>query len=133
LRPEDLRVEGQTLYFRAPAAEVFVATLDNDKSYVYNRDTGLLTKGNVDLERTARQAAEQEILQAALEDGILVQAQQNAESFLSRMLRGLGYEEVIFVYDATPQPGINGSPAQPTPAIPLVEPTLLPSLPPGQP
>ncbi len=106
MRPEDLWVEGEVLYARVPPAEVFVATLDNDKSYVYNRDTGLLTKGNVDLETTARVAAEREILKSALEDGILNQAQQNAESYLSRMLRGLGYADVIFVYDQTPQPTI---------------------------
>jgi hypothetical protein len=109
-------VEGKVLYFRMPAPEVFVATLDNDKSYVYNRDTGLLTKGDVNLEKTARVAAEQEILKAAIEDGILNQAGQNAESFLSRMLRGLGYQDVIFVNAATPQP--------------QAQPSVLPTLPP---
>lgn len=97
LRPEDMWVEGEVLYVSLPAAEVFVATLNNEKSYVYNRDTGLLTKGDVNLETSARVAAEQEILKAAMEDGILVQAQQNGESYMSRMLRGLGYADVIFV------------------------------------
>lgn len=106
MRPEDMWVEGQVLYARVPPAEVFIAALDNEKSYVYNRDTGLLTKGSTDLETTARVAAEKEILKAALEDGILTQAQQNAESYLSRMLRGLGYADVVFVYDATPQPAL---------------------------
>jgi hypothetical protein len=104
MRPEDMVVKDNVLYMRLPPAEVFVATLDNDKSYVYNRDTGLLTKGDVNLENTARSAAEKEILQAAIDDGILTQAQQNAESFMSRMVRGLGYPDVIFVHDGTPQP-----------------------------
>lgn len=104
MRPEDMVVKDNVLYMRLPPAEVFVATLDNDKSYVYNRDTGLLTKGDVNLEKTARSAAEKEILQAAIDDGILTQAQQNAESFMSRMVRGLGYPDVIFVHDGTPQP-----------------------------
>lgn len=118
MRPEDMWVEGKVLYFRMPAPEVFVATLDNDKSYVYNRDTGLLTKGDVNLEKTARVAAEQEILKAAIEDGILNQAGQNAESFLSRMLRGLGYQDVIFVSDATPQPQAQPSVLPTLPATP---------------
>lgn len=106
LRPEDMRVQGDVLYVRLPPAEVFVATLDNNKSYVYNRDTGLLTKGDVNLESTARAAAEKEILQAAIDDGVLVQAQQNAESYLSRLFRGLGYPDVIFVKDQAPQPTV---------------------------
>lgn len=104
IQPSDMWVEGDVLYMRLPQAEIFVVNLDNDKSYVYDRETGLLTKGDVNIERTARVAAEKEIRQAALDDGILLQAQQNAESYLSRMLRALGYPDVIFVYDATPQP-----------------------------
>ncbi len=59
------------LNVRLPAAEVLVATLDNDKSYVYDRQTGLFTKGDPSLETQARQVAEQEILKAAIGDGIL--------------------------------------------------------------
>ena len=39
-----------------------------------------------------------------MEDGVLVQAEQNAEGYLSRMFRGLGYPEVIFVKDNKPCP-----------------------------
>lgn len=110
MRPEDMWVEGQVLHVRLPAAQVFVATLDNEKSYVYNRDTGLLNKGDVNLETNARAAAEKEILKAAVEDGILVQAQQNGEGYLSRLLRGLGYADVIFENDITPEPLPTSSP-----------------------
>ena len=94
---EDLRLEGGTLYVRLPEPQIFFATLDNDKSYVYDRDTGLLTKGNVDLETLARQAAEEEIEKAAAEDGILDLARTNAEYYLSRLFQTLGYPQVIFV------------------------------------
>lgn len=112
LGPQDMWVSGRVLYVRLPPAEVFLATLDNDKSYVYNRDTGILSKGDINLETTARQAAEKEILQSAINDGILIQAQQNAESYLSRALRALGYPDVIFVYDhqATPVPTVTPLP-----------------------
>ena len=103
IQPEDLYVKDQVLYVRLPAPEVFLTTLDNDKSYVYHRDTGVLTHGSPDLETNARQAAEDEIEKAALEDGILKMAGQNAESYLDRFLRSLGYPEVIFI-KATPMP-----------------------------
>jgi hypothetical protein len=86
-----------------PAAEVFVATLDNDKSYVYDRQTGLFTKGEPNLETLARQAAEDEIEKAALEDGILRLAQTNAETFVGNLLRSLRFTSVTIVA-ATPTP-----------------------------
>lgn len=103
LTPNDLWLQGDVLYVRLPDAEIFIATLDNEKSYVYDRDTGLLTKGDVNLESAARRAAEQAIADAALEDGILALAQQNAETYLERLLRALGYPQVVFV-QATPVP-----------------------------
>lgn len=102
---QDLWLQGETLYVKLPSAEVFVAELDNDKSYVFDRQTGLLAQQNVNLETQARQVAESEILKAALNDGILAQAQINAENYLMRLFRQLGYPSVIFVQpNATPQP-----------------------------
>lgn len=97
IRPEDMWLEGSTLYVRLPETEILVATLDNDKSYVYDRETGMLTHGDPNLETTARQVAEQEILRAAREDGILEQARINAEVYLEKFFNALGYKTVIFV------------------------------------
>ncbi len=94
---DDLWLDSGILYVDLPPAEVFIATLDNDKSYVYDRDTGLFTKGDIHLETAARQVAEDEIAKAALEDGILELARANAEAYLFRFLRTLGYPDVIFV------------------------------------
>ena len=96
LSVEDLQMDGGVLRVMLPDAEVFVATLNNDDSYVYDRTTGLFRKSDPDLETDARQAAEAEILNAALEDGILEQAQVNAEAFIERLLNDLGYDIVIF-------------------------------------
>lgn len=97
IEPQHLRYEGGVLYVTLPPAEVFIATLDNQKSYVYDRETGLFTKGVNDLETLARQTAEQEILKAAMEDGILNQAQINAEAYLLRFFAALGFTNTIFV------------------------------------
>jgi hypothetical protein len=96
MTPEAMRFENEVLYVTLPPAEVFIATLDNQKSYVYDRETGLLNQGVQDLETLARQAAEDEIRNAALEDGILSQAQTNAENYLYRFFQALGYQNVIF-------------------------------------
>ena len=98
IEAEDLRLRNGVLYVTLPPAEVFVATLNNDKSYVYDRDTGLLSRGDINLETLARQVAEDEILEAALEDGILDQAEINAEYFLVRFFRALGYEDTVLEF-----------------------------------
>lgn len=97
IQPENMQLENGALYVTLPPAEVFIATLDNEKSYVYDRDTGALTHGDSNLETTARQAAEEEIYKAAVEDGILDLAQQNAENYLEKFFGALGYDNVIFV------------------------------------
>jgi hypothetical protein len=92
----DLWLEGEILNVRLPKAEVFVATLDNDQSYVYDRDLGILANPDPNLETIARQVAEDEILTAALKDGILDQARINAEVYLSKFFNALGYKSVVF-------------------------------------
>lgn len=99
LQPEHMRFDNGVLTVRLPPAEVFIATLDNEKSYVYDRDTGILAKPDVNLETLVRQRAEEEILRAALEDGILEQAQLNAEAYLFKFFAALGYPNTIFIDD----------------------------------
>lgn len=96
LEAEDIEIRDGIPTITLPPAEIFVATLDNDKSYVYDRDTGLLRKSDPNLETLARQAAEKEIREVAIEDGILEQANVNAQAFLMRLLGSLGFNDVIF-------------------------------------
>jgi hypothetical protein len=99
----DILVTGDgTAVVTLPPAEILVVTLDNQKSYVVDRDTGLIGL-NPALETEARQAAEAEILNAALEDGILEMARQNAEIYVRQLILALGFREVIFA-QATPAP-----------------------------
>jgi hypothetical protein len=97
LEPQHLEVRGGVLYVQLPEAEVFIASLDNERSYVYDRTRGALTRGDVNLETAARRVAEQEISKAALEGDVLGIAQDNAESFLYRLFTNLGYPDVIFL------------------------------------
>jgi len=95
--------EDGTVTVIMPAAEVFVSALDNEKSYVYDRETGLLTRGDVNLETQARMVAQNEIERAALEDGILDLAATNAASFMESLLLSLGFTNVVIV-QGTPVP-----------------------------
>ena len=96
-------VDPTTVMIHLPPAEIFVATLDNELSYVADRDTGLLTQADPQLETAVRQAGQQAILEAAIEYGIVQLAQQNAQTYMENFLRGLGFETIIFT-DETPPP-----------------------------
>lgn len=116
LGADDLQVRDGILHVWLPEPEIFVATLDNQKSYVYDRSTGYLTKGDVNLESNARRVAENEIEKAAMEDGVLDLAQQNAENYLYRLFTSLGYPDVVF--ESGPKPE-TAPILQPTPLIPV--------------
>ncbi len=84
---------------RLPPAEVQFVEVDEDQTTVFDRDTGLFTKGDPQLESDARAVARDVLLQGALEKGILELAEDNAKTTLEEFLEGLGYSEVVFVTD----------------------------------
>jgi len=106
VQPSDITIsEDGALTFIIPAAEIFVTALDNDKSYVYDRQTGLFTKGDETLETQARQVATVEIERTAREDGILDHAATNAAAFMESLFISLGFTNVVIV-QATPLPPV---------------------------
>jgi hypothetical protein len=100
VQPQDVSVSGRTISLRLPPAEIFTTRIDNAKTRVYSRDTGLFSSPDPTLESEVREAAEQQLQQAALQDGVLKTAEQNAQSTLMRMLRGLGFEQVVIHGDS---------------------------------
>jgi hypothetical protein len=96
LKPDDVRVDGKQVHLHLPAAQVFSARLDSAKTRVYSRQTGLLVPTDPNLETQVRQEAEHQLQEAALADGILRTAQQNAASTISSLLQGLGFERIDF-------------------------------------
>lgn len=99
MKEDDIVVnEDGSVEVTLPPAEILVVTLDNAKSYIYDRDTGVIGV-NPALETEARQAAEEEILKVALEDGILETAQRNAEVYVLRLIMALGFRDVTFAGD----------------------------------
>jgi hypothetical protein len=96
LQDSDVQVVSNTVTMTLPQPEILYSKLDNSKTYVYDRQTGIFSKPDPNLESQVRQAAEQQIVQAAMEDGILNQATTNAQAVLRALLSGLGYRDVNF-------------------------------------
>ena len=94
LRPSDVLVQGTKVSIHLPAAEVFSTRIDNAKTKVYSRDTGLFSSPDPDLESQVRVEAERQLQQAALQDGILKTAAENARNTVAGMLQGFGFREV---------------------------------------
>lgn len=95
IQDSDVVVDGSTLHLTLPAPEILVSTLDNSQTRVYDRRTGLLNKGNKDLESAARESATQAITQAACQGQILTQASNNARQQLTTLFKTLGFTTVV--------------------------------------
>ena len=96
LKAGDVRVDGKEVHLRLPAPQIFTTRLDSAKTRVYSRQTGLLVPTDPNLETQVRQEAERQLQEAALADGILRNAQQNAGATIASLLQGLGFEKILF-------------------------------------
>lgn len=94
LRPEDVRISGQSIRVTLPASELFVTTIDNQHTRVYARSTGLLTSADQNLESETRAHAQDQLQKDALSDGILDAARKNACATITTLLYGLGFQHV---------------------------------------
>lgn len=104
LTPADVTIspDGESITVRLPPSEIFSKALDNDRTRVYDRSTGILAPQNKDLETQARQEAESEILNAACEGGIMQQAADEAQSSLEQFLKLLDFQSVTVTGSAGP-------------------------------
>jgi hypothetical protein len=93
LKSSDVTVTGKSIHVRLPPAQIFVSALDNGKTRVYSRSTGLFVPADPDLESEVRARAEQELRNSALSAGILETAHKNAASTLTTLLLSLGFDQ----------------------------------------
>jgi len=96
LKPGDVRLNGKQIQLHLPAPQVFRTRIDSAKTRVYSRQTGLLVPTDPNLETQVRREAERQLQEAAMADGILRTAQQNAASTIRSLLQGLGFEKIDF-------------------------------------
>lgn len=104
---DDLRVvDPDTVWVHLPDAVLFddLPALDNEKSFVADRDTGLLTRADPELESNVRRLAEQTIREEALSSGVLEKADENAQIYMADFLQSLGFDQVEFFEETPPSP-----------------------------
>jgi len=96
LQASDVALGNRNISVHLPKAEILVTRLDNERTRVYSRDTGLFSSPDPNLETQVRQEAERQLQQAALQDGILKSADENARNSVQSILKGLGFEQIAF-------------------------------------
>jgi len=97
LEPQNVSLHDRSISLRLPKSQILITRIDNSKTRVYSRDTGLFSSPDPNLESQVRQEAERELQEAALQDNILKIADDNARTTLSALLRSLGFTNVEFV------------------------------------
>jgi len=95
LDEKSITVRDKSISLEMPPAEIFSTRLDNAKTQVYSRETGLFVRPDPNLETEARRAAEQQLQKAAIDSGVLKTAADNGRSTLQKLLEGLGFESVV--------------------------------------
>lgn len=82
-----------------PSAEIQYVAVDNEATRILDRSTGLFTGGDPRLESDARRVAEDVLQQAALDEGILETAEENASEVITNFLLSLGYRDVLIEFE----------------------------------
>ena len=91
---------GNAVIIRLPPAGILDAVLDDKETKVWDRSKTWWTPWvslNPDLEQSARRNALEDVRLAALQMGILSNAQQNAETIIRNFLQTIGFNQVSFV------------------------------------
>jgi len=98
LKPESVQITEtggvRSITLTLPPSMIFLTTIDENKSRVYQRDTGIFVKADPNLETQTRVKAQADLQQAALSDGILDAASKNARATVTAMLEGLDFQHV---------------------------------------
>jgi hypothetical protein len=94
LKPSGVQVSEHTVRVHLPPAQIFTVALDDNRTHVYQRQTGLLVPVDPSLEGDVRARAVENLRQSALAAGILKTANQNACATVTKLLLGLGFAQV---------------------------------------
>lgn len=97
----EVSADGRAATITLPAARLYDADLDLERSYVYERDKGVLNEigdlfsNDEGWEREAFVAAEKRLNEAARSNDDLVErAEANTRAMIESLVRGLGFERV---------------------------------------
>jgi hypothetical protein len=109
LGSDAVKVDGDSVTITLPAATVGKVTIDPDRSYVVNRDRGILDRiggifvDNPTGEQKLYQLAEDKLRAAADDSAVTARGQKNTERMLKALLGALGFEHVTVVFEEPPK------------------------------
>lgn len=102
LKPQDVQLGGEKqIAIRLPPAKLLDIYIDDRESKVYQRSKTWWTPwvpNNPSLEQQARQAALESVQLAALQSGLLSNAEHNAEVALRAFLQAAGFQKVTISF-----------------------------------
>ncbi|HEX4904450.1 MAG TPA: DUF4230 domain-containing protein [Acidimicrobiales bacterium] len=108
LGDDAVEIDGDTVTITLPAAEIVDVDVDPDRSYVVNRDRGVLDRiggifsDNPTGEQELYQLAEEKLRAAADQSALRDRAERNTRKMLTALLRSLGFEKVEVVFEEPP-------------------------------
>jgi hypothetical protein len=102
IEPEDIEVQGASVRIVLPAPEILYSRIDNERTRVYERKTGLFRQLDDTLEGRARYLAEQSLREWAIERKIYEKAEASTQVQIESLLRSLGFTEITIEFKAEP-------------------------------
>lgn len=104
-----VEVDGDSVRITLPAAAIVDVDVEPDRSYVVNRERGILDRiggifsDNPTGEQELYQLAEDKLLAAAGESALRERAERNTQKMLEALLASLGFETVTVVFEEPPE------------------------------
>jgi hypothetical protein len=102
VKEDDIVVGGKTVNITLPSPEILYSRIDNERTYVYERNTGLLRPIDETLEARARVLAEQTMVDWAIQRDIYSKAAESARIRIENLLRSLGFTEIVIKFKTEP-------------------------------
>jgi len=94
IKPQDIMVEETSVTISLPSPEILYSRIDNEKTFVYERKTGLFVKPDQTLESRARQLSEEALIEWATQRDILEKARRDGQLQIENLLRSLGFTKI---------------------------------------
>jgi hypothetical protein len=96
IQPGDVSISDKKIRVTLPPARITDVYLDDRRTQVLERSTGIMRTFDKDLEQNARVIAVEDLRRAASENGILSDANERAKVELTALFYQLGFTEVEF-------------------------------------
>ena len=96
LGTNDLQMAGKKIVIKLPPPQITDAYLDDRKTQILERTTGLMRTFDRDLEQNARRQAVDDLKRAARINGIMKDAEERARLQVANLFKQMGFAEVEF-------------------------------------